>query len=245
MYSYHPKKCIITILIIECIISILILAWRFSPVPKRNKLSIHKENKNYIHANTLLDYTHNQSRFDIERKDVPKVLLVSPFSIEVDILLLKLDLLHSYIDGLWILEWTYTQRGLSKPLFYDRVKTSEQLKKYEHIVHHIVDTTVPPSQGKELGWWGEEHPRLVLGQYIIDVFPTLYDINNTIIIFSDFDEIPSVQAIEWLKQKCCQYHETYEFASRMPLYIYNFHWKAKDSGYGLATARSLIDEIDY
>ena len=172
------------------------------------------------------------------------VVLLFPLSVELDILHFKLSLLSEVVDKFVFIETNYTEQGNMKPLYFNECKNEERWSKYLPQIVHLMDEFNPSAQGRALGWWTLDNVRRHLGEWILE-YNASHGEDDAVMIFSDADEIPSVEGIEWLRQHCCEKRVTYEFASTMPQYIYSFNWLARKSGYSTATARSVRDEAEF
>jgi hypothetical protein len=171
-----------------------------------------------------------------------------PLSVEVDLLHVKLILLKDHVDLFWLGESMYSVRGHKKKLHFNESKFEARFDPYRNLIRHEIDTEDPGAQGRELGWKSELRARGFLGEKLIEEAKSedfMRRMKDAVVIFTDADEVPSVEAVEWLRHNCCGKRVTYEFSSTMQHYLYGFAWKARDSGYALATARSLEDELDF
>jgi Glycosyltransferase family 17 len=165
-----------------------------------------------------------------------------PLSVEVDLLHVKLMLLGDHVDLFWFGESVYSTRGKRKPLHFNESKDEPRFAAFKHLIRYEIDTFKVPGEDKEIGWEGLHRARNFLGERFIEhVDPTL----DAVVIFTDADEVPSVEAVEWLRQNCCERRVTYEFFSTMPHYLYNFGWLSSERGYAIATARNLRDELEF
>ena len=162
----------------------------------------------------------------------------------MDILYFKLSLLFEVVDKFVFMETNYTEQGNFKPLHFNECKHEKRWSKYLPKIVHLIDEFNPSDKGRALQLWTKTNIIRLLGEWIIQ-YNASHAEDNSVMIFSDADEIPSIEAIEWLRQNCCEKHETFEFASTMPYYVYSFNWLAKTNGYSTATARSLQDETEF
>jgi hypothetical protein len=173
----------------------------------------------------------------------PMVILCFPFHNELDLLHAKLLMLSAHVSLFVLSESVSNDRGHAKRLWFNESKEEARFRAYGSQILHVVDTTVPASTDWDLGWGMQIVIRNTLGEVIASRLEREYP--NSIVIFGDSDEIPSVEAVEWLKDHCCASRVTYEFASTMPAYIYGLTWQTKHSGYAMATARSIRDEASF
>ena len=173
----------------------------------------------------------------------PTVILCFPFHNELDLLHAKLLMLSAHVDLFVLSESVSNDRGHQKRLWFNESKDEPRFRAYASQILHIVDTTVPASTDWDLGWGMLITIRNTLGEVIASRLEREHP--NSIVIYGDSDEIPSVEAVEWLRHHCCASRVTYEFASTMPAYIYGLTWQTKPSGYAMATARSMKDEASF
>jgi len=114
-----------------------------------------------------------------------KVYDLIPFFNELDILLIRLNILNPYVDKFIIEESTHTFSGLKKELCFDanREMFAEFLPKIDYIV---VDDSPPELNPHERDRYQKNH--LING---------LNDVNeNDVLIFSDVDEIPNPDVLK-------------------------------------------------
>lgn len=101
-----------------------------------------------------------------------------------DLLLeLRLKTLWEVVDFFVIVEATYTQSGLQKPLNY----SLEQFRPYAEKIRYLVSKECPG--GTTDYWANENHQRNEIGRGLWDATP------EDLIIVSDLDEIPNPQSI--------------------------------------------------
>jgi hypothetical protein len=110
-----------------------------------------------------------------------KVVSVSPFFNELDLLDLRLDVLQGVVDCHLIVEAPVTYSGLSKPLYF-----AENKGRYAgHNIAHVVVNDMPFGHNP---WERERHQNDC-------VFNALQQLNADVVIFSDLDEIPRPEAV--------------------------------------------------
>jgi hypothetical protein len=226
----------VAILILYMII-LICYAYYFEHVSKRKKI---KRGLNYGTSDA------KSAPLAIKPKltdDGPAVILCFPFHNELDLLHAKLLMLSAHVSLFVLSESVSNDRGHPKRLWFNESKGDARFRVFSSQILHVVDTTVPASTDWELGWGMQSQVRDVIGEVIVSRFEREYP--NSIVIFGDSDEVPSVEAVEWLKAHCCASGVTYEFASTMPAYIYGLTWQTKPSGYATATARSIKDEASF
>ena len=152
-------------------------------------------------------------------------------------------MLSAHVDLFVLSESVSNDRGHPKRLWFNESKDEPRFRAYASQILHIVDMTVPASTDWDLGWGMLIKISNTLGEVIASRMEREHP--NSIVIFGDSDEIPSVSAVNWLRDHCCASRVTYEFASSMPAYIYGLTWQTKPSGYAMATARSMKDEASF
>jgi hypothetical protein len=170
----------------------------------------------------------------------PVVILCFPFHNELDLLHAKLAMLSKHVSLFVLSESISNDRGHPKRLWFNESKHEARFSGFSSQILHIVDMTVPNAKDWNLGWGMLTQVRSSLGGVIVSRLESEYPLS--IVVFGDTDEIPSVDAIEWLRDNCCGKGVTYEFASSMPAYIYGLTWQTMRSGYAMATARSIKEE---
>lgn len=110
-----------------------------------------------------------------------KVVSVSPFFNELDLLELRLDTLKDVVDCHLIVEAPVTYSGLSKPLYF-----AENKARYaDYNIAHVVVADMPFGHDP---WERERHQNDC-------VFNALKQLNADIVIFADLDEVPRPEAI--------------------------------------------------
>lgn len=104
---------------------------------------------------------------------------------ELDILLLRMNILDDVVDRFVISESTVTFSGASKPLFYEENK--EMFKKFEHkIIHNVVDDTPMDCDA----FTRDHHQKCAVARGLEGCKP------EDIVIFSDVDEIPNPDTLK-------------------------------------------------
>lgn len=120
---------------------------------------------------------------------------------ELDLLDIRLNYLYETVDKFILVEAKFTQLGTCKELFFD--KNKDRYKKYLNKIIHIVAETPLFTDRKvnfneepsNYGWENENFQR----NKIMDGLTILNIQKDDIIILSDLDEIPSIQAINTYK----------------------------------------------
>lgn len=113
---------------------------------------------------------------------------------EIELLLIRLDELDDVVDHFVIVEAVKTFSGEDKPLYF--AENEALFQKYRNKIIHIVVDSVPFPQGNcsELNWPRQEYQRNAI----------LWGLTNCkdddIIMISDVDEIPNLEAIAAIKK---------------------------------------------
>ena len=121
---------------------------------------------------------------------------------ELDILKIRLNVLHSVVDKFVISEATTTFSGIPKPLYFE--ENREMFREFEDKIIHVVVEDTPE---------GNTHVRdtfqkNAVGRGLKNCKP------DDIIIFSDLDEIPNPEKIKEILQHF-DTNKIYHFAQRM------------------------------
>lgn len=115
-----------------------------------------------------------------------KVFDVFPFFNELDLLEIRLNVLDPYVDWFILSEATKTFSGLDKPLYYQENK--KRFEKFNHkIIYNIVeDTTAPELHPYQRDVFQKDNIKKVILENASE---------DDIIIWSDVDEVPNIEAI--------------------------------------------------
>ena len=165
-----------------------------------------------------------------------EVIVCFCFDNELDLLHVKLSLLHNSVAQFVLVESVFSQRGLLKRLYFQEHKNETRYAPYMSKIHAIVDKKVPNATGRANGWQQTDRVKEVIGEYI-EHAPFQDD---TVVLVSDMDEIPSVELIEWVRKHCCSSGTT--VVVDMPYHVYGLHWQASKMSGTTLTARNLRDE---
>lgn len=123
---------------------------------------------------------------------------------ELDILELRLNELNDVVDRFILVESNTTFTGMPKPYYYEENK--ERFKQFEHKIIHI---KVDDSPVTDSPWDAEKYQRNAIYRGLNNCLP------DDIILISDVDEIPNLNAIKnynpangvtILQQKTCFYY---------------------------------------
>lgn len=140
----------------------------------------------------------------------PCVFDCFPFNNEYEILERRLSELYDVVDRFVIVEATRTHGNIGKPLNFNN--NLERFSKWLNKITYIVVNDYPATDS----WSIERHQRDAIMRGLNDCQP------NDIIMISDCDEIPSIEAIK------SYVPEMGIRAFKMDLYYYNEKTKAKD-----------------
>jgi beta-1,4-mannosyl-glycoprotein beta-1,4-N-acetylglucosaminyltransferase len=108
---------------------------------------------------------------------------------ELDLLEIRLEYLYDYIDYFILVEAAYTQLGDPKIFYFEENK--ERYAKYLNKIIHIKINEEP--QDKTYGTWTNENYQR---NQIVRGFKEIQLIPSDVIIISDLDEIPKIEAIQ-------------------------------------------------
>ena len=120
---------------------------------------------------------------------MPKIYDCFTFFTELDLLEIRLNHLYDHVDFFVLSEATVTHSGKPKPLFFE-----ENQARYEKFLDKIIHVVV---RDMPLAVFKERKNRWVLENYQRNTLKDgLYNIqDNDIVMISDLDEIPSIEAI--------------------------------------------------
>ena len=121
-----------------------------------------------------------------------------PLFNEIDILELRLNELWHLVDLFVIVEAKTTFTGNSKPICL--AQHEERLAKYMSKIRHIVIEDFPEGMSN---WGKEEYQRNAIKVELSDALP------DDVIIFSDLDEIPRANVVQFIAEKGIQPREVY------------------------------------
>ena len=144
----------------------------------------------------------------------PRVLVdFIPFGYDVDKLEIRFFELYEIVDVFVLYESSLTQRGISKPLFYDTIKNSTRFARFSDKVLHLIGTNEELATYKELtirgiksgnprnsnkDMWALEHSmRTEIIRKFVESGPSplknkiLSELSSVYATDSDADEIPS------------------------------------------------------
>jgi hypothetical protein len=161
-------------------------------------------------------------------------------STEVDLLHVKLEFLHKYVDLFVVCECKFSQNGLPKTMHFDAHKNELRFKKFRNKLVHLIDEKNPHNTGKALGWEQEQRPKIVIGQYILQNTHKWHP--ESTVFVSDMDEFPAVDSLLWAKDHVKQ-GQTVVFDTRY--FLYNFHWLLTPFSRATMTVRQLQDEKQF
>ena len=125
---------------------------------------------------------------------------------DIDVLEIALNEMDEYVDRFFILESTISHSDFSKkPLMFEAVKTQKRFSKFtERIVHIILDDVDIATNVDDGGIWSVEHyqEKARWDKFLSwNSKKNFFDVDD-MIGFGDSDEIPSRQALNFLKH--CQ-----------------------------------------
>lgn len=182
------------------------------------------------------------SHFGVMLLDQPRRLIYTfPFTIEFDLLEARFAELGDLVDVFVILESTYTASGLAKTRYLFNKLLTGYLKLYQDKIFLV---TLPhfPAAAKKDGWIADA---LIRNYISTKALPNIYGLSNDdIIILSDADELPSREAVLYLKVHY-GYPQPVGFSLRHN--VFSFAWQGEDIRsvvYGACTVAFLNKFLD-
>ncbi len=157
-----------------------------------------------------------------------KVVDAFIFYNEIEMLKYRLEYLNDTVDMFVLIEGTLTFAGKSKELYYE--KNKHLFQEYNHKILHVIVDMNDFIDEKINAWDREKYQR----NYIKNGLEQLNLNDKDIIILSDLDEIPNVNAIEYFKN--INYNDCI-FALEQDFYYYNLNnivekkWYASKIGF--------------
>lgn len=136
------------------------------------------------------------------------------FNGEADMLLLRLNETNELISHHFIVESSKTFTGLDKELVLPSLLKKEEYKKFEHKITHLIINEFPDTC--DGAWKREEYTR----NYPLAYIKSIYN-PNTLVLFSDMDEILNVKSIKYYLSKNSINKIT---GVQMNMFYYNFNW---------------------
>ena len=122
-----------------------------------------------------------------------KVIDAFIFYNEIEMLKYRLEYLNDIVDIFVLIEGTLTFAGKSKELYYE--KNKHLFQEYNHKILHVIVDMNDFIDEKINAWDREKYQR----NYIKNGLEQLNLNDKDIIILSDLDEIPDVNAIKYMK----------------------------------------------
>lgn len=158
-------------------------------------------------------------------RHLPKVIDAVIFSIELDILEIRIRELWDVVDVFVVLETDRTFTGVRKPFFLN--ENIERFKFAEEKLHHIIVRDSLKRNPKN-SFDNEE----IMRQHMTRAIRSLMLKDGDLVLVSDVDEIPFKEVIRLLKN--CQGYSN-ELHLQMRNYVYSFEF------YGDTTNRPHVD----
>lgn len=177
---------------------------------------------------------------NIQHVQPKSVIVAFSMSTETDLLHVKLELLHEYVDIFIICECRFSQNGLPKTMHFAAHKNELRFQKFRRKLVYLMDEKNPHNTGKALGWEQETRPKFVLAEYILQNTYKWHP--ESIVFMSDMDEFPAVDTLLWAKNHVKQ-GETAVFDTRY--FLYNFNLLIAPVSRSTMTVRQLQDEARF
>ena len=166
-------------------------------------------------------------------------ILLSPVSNEVDHIYSRLVDLDKHVDYFVLAESCRDLTGENKAYgVLTAIATDDRFKSLRHKVIPVHSCT----DSVETGFTALGTVRAALETGLSQLRPSV-DHKASIVVTSDADEVPSALALKWIRDHI-QEGVTYEFASTMPVFVYNFAWYSPGP-YAMATARTFARELEF
>jgi len=170
----------------------------------------------------------------------PKIYDAVIFSVELDLLEVRIHELYDVIDTFVIVESNVTFSGEPKPLVYHENSDRFRFAQDKIVYHAVTDLHVysPASHGslRKEAAQRKENPmdnEIRMRQGVGSVISSLRPEAGSLIVQSDVDEMPSAQALKLLKQ-CSGWGDAIHLG--MPTYLYSFEFPMQrteaDNGVG-------------
>ena len=133
-----------------------------------------------------------------------KVVDVVPFFDEIDLLEIRLNVLHSAVDYFVISEYDYSFAGLEKP--YNLQKSLHKFSKFSSKIIYIRE-----KQSKILSSFENDD----LQKNSIKKHLKMHFSENDLLLFGDVDEIPTLEGVKYVVSQLQENNSYFHFAQRM------------------------------
>lgn len=150
-----------------------------------------------------------------------RVVSITPFYNETNILELRLGILEGVVDHFYTIEANKTFTNLDKPMLANTVK---------HPQHTVVEIEFPEG----LGEWGRENYQR---DYIIDL--SEYN-DDDIVLINDLDEIPNPKMVEFLRDN---FESEFTYAFEMT--VHQYYLNNQNLGEGVWTKAKACSVGEY
>lgn len=154
--------------------------------------------------------------------------MLFPFMNEIEVLEVKLAELSQVVDRFVIAEADRTYMNSPK-----RLNFFENRHRFASWLHQIDYLPVRDGPHDADPWTREFHQRRALGQGLVAADP------DDLVILTDADEIPSVEAVVWAQRNVER--DTWRFCLAMHLYHLHWRWPELQWGYQIARCARLYD----
>lgn len=158
-----------------------------------------------------------------EQKGKFKVIDSTLFSIELDMLEIRLIELWPYVDVFLIVEGNTTFTGLSKPLVFERNRERFKWAESKIVYRQLNNLEAGESKEAREGWKNEGDTRDAVTKYLRD---DIHVQDGDLVIVSDVDEIPSAATMSLLRS--CEGYDA-EFHLNLDSYMYSFEFSVSDA----------------
>ena len=133
-----------------------------------------------------------------------KVVDVVPFFDEIDLLEIRLNLLHSVVDYFVISEYDYSFAGLEKP--YNLQKRFDKFNEFSSKIIYIRE-----KQSKTLSpFENDDFQKNSIKKHLKMNFS-----ENDLLLFGDVDEIPTLEGVKYVVSQLKENNSYFHFAQRM------------------------------
>jgi beta-1,4-mannosyl-glycoprotein beta-1,4-N-acetylglucosaminyltransferase len=149
-----------------------------------------------------------------------RVIDATLFSIELDMLEIRLVELWSYVDVFLIVEGNTTFTGLPKPLIFHNNRERFAWAESKIIYQQVTDLEAGESKAAREGWKNEDDTRDAVAKFLRRVVKVQ---DGDLVIESDVDEIPSAATMSLLRS--CEGYDA-DLHLNLDSFMYSFEFSA-------------------
>ena len=152
-----------------------------------------------------------------------KVIDATLFSIELDMLEIRLRELWPYVDVFLLVEGNTTFTGLSKPLVFERNRERFAWAESKIVYRQLSQLEAGESKEAREGWKNEADTRDAVTKFLRD---DIHVQDGDLVIVSDVDEIPSASTMSLLRS--CEGYDA-DLHLNLDSYMYSFQYSISDA----------------